>query len=74
MPKAEKSTYTAQQIGEMLGISKNLVGRLANEYGLKTEEYGEYVWDKSPYSSHQCRTFRYYISIIAALKKFLEVA
>jgi len=46
LPKAEKSTYTAAQIGEMLGITANAVGRLANANGLKTEEYGEMVWDK----------------------------
>lgn len=72
LPKAEHTTYTAGQIGEMLGISANMVGKLANRHGLKTAEYGETVWDKSPYSAHQCQTFRYYISVVPALKKLLD--
>lgn len=72
LPKAEHTTYTAGQIGEMLGISANMVGKLANRYGLKTAEYGETVWDKSPYSAHQCQTFRYYISVVPALQKLLD--
>lgn len=72
LPKAEHTTYMAGQIGDMLGISGNMVGRLANKYGLKTPEYGELVWDKSPYSAHECQTFRYYISVVPALKKILE--
>lgn len=72
LPKAENTTYTAGQIGEMLGISANMVGKLANRHGLKTAEYGEMVWDKSPYSAHQCQTFRYYITVVSALQKLLD--
>ncbi len=72
LPKAEHTTYTAGQIGEMLGISANMVGKLANRYGLKTAEFGETVWDKSPYSAHQCQTFRYYISVVPVLQKLIE--
>lgn len=72
LPKAEHTTYTAAQIGEMLGISANMVGKLANRHGLKTEEFGEIVWDKSPYSAHQCQTFRYYISVVPVLQKLIE--
>ena len=72
LPKAEHTTYTAGQIGEMLGISANMVGKLANRHGLKTTEFGETVWDKSPYSAHQCQTFRYYISVVPVLQKLIE--
>lgn len=72
LPKAEHTTYAAAQIGEMLGISANMVGKLANRHGLKTAEFGEMVWDKSPYSAHQCQTFRYYISVVPVLQKLLE--
>lgn len=47
LPKAERKTYSAKEIGEQLGISPNKVGRLANENNLKTDEYGIEVWDKS---------------------------
>lgn len=72
LPKAEHTTYKAKEIGDMLGISANMVGKLANRYGLKTAEYGETVWDKSPYSAHQCQTFRYYISVVPVLQKLIE--
>ena len=74
LPVAEKKTYTAAEIGAMLGVSANTVGRLANRHGLKTEAFGEMVWDKSPYSAHQCQTFRYYIEVLPALKRLIEVA
>lgn len=72
LPKAEHTTYKAKEIGDMLGISANMVGKLANRYGLKTAEFGEIVWDKSPYSAHQCQTFRYYISVVPVLQKLIE--
>lgn len=74
LPVAAKKTYTAAEIGAMLGVSANTVGRLANRHGLKTEAFGEMVWDKSPYSAHQCQTFRYYIEVLPALKRLIEVA
>jgi phage anti-repressor protein len=58
MPEVEK-LYSAAQIGEKCGISANIVGRIANKHNLKTEEYGEFVLDKSPYSPRQVSTFRY---------------
>lgn len=72
LPSAPVMSYSAKDIGDMLGISGNMVGRLANKYGLKTPEYGELVWDKSQSSAHQCQTFRYYISVVPALKKIME--
>lgn len=72
LPSAPVMCYSAKDIGDMLGISGNMVGRLANKYGLKTPEYGELVWDKSQSSAHQCQTFRYYISVVPALKKLLD--
>ena len=39
LPEVEK-TYSAEEAGKMLGISANMVGRIANKNGLKTPEYG----------------------------------
>lgn len=58
LPKTER-TYTAGDIAKELGVSANLVGRIANANGLKTEKYGLYVWDKSPHSDKQVQTWRY---------------
>lgn len=59
-PKVEERTYTAEEVGGMLGgISSNKVGRIANQYGLKVPEYAVKVWDKSRYSSKQVPAWRY---------------
>ncbi|MCL6594568.1 MAG: hypothetical protein K6T31_11370 [Alicyclobacillus sp.] len=58
LPTTER-LYTASEIGAELGISANKVGRIANHLGLKTEEYGVYVLDKSPYCDKQVEAFRY---------------
>ena len=58
LPEVEK-TYSAKEVGDMLGISANKVGRIANANGLKTPEYGRYVADKSKNSDKEVETFRY---------------
>lgn len=57
-PQIER-TYSATEIAQELGVSANLVGKTANENGLKTEEYGVTVLDKAKYSDKQLPTFRY---------------
>lgn len=58
LPRTEKH-YTATQIGKMLGISRNLVGRVANLFGLKTEQNGQWVLDKADNCDKQVEVFRY---------------
>lgn len=72
LPKAEHKTYTATEIGEMLGISANKVGRLANEYNLKTSEFGKFFYDKAKHSNKQVETFRYYENVIPVIKKLIK--
>lgn len=72
LPKAEQKTYTATEIGEMLGISANKVGRLANEYNLKTSEFGKFFYDKAKHSNKQVETFRYYENVIPVIKKLIK--
>lgn len=71
LPKTEK-TYSASEVGNALGISAAKVGRLANAYGLKTEEFGIFVLDKSRYSSKEVTTFRYNEKGKARLKEILR--
>lgn len=59
LPKAEQKMYSAGEIGKMFGLSGNKIGRIANEHGLKTPEYGEYYRSKSEYSSKEVDTFVY---------------
>jgi prophage antirepressor-like protein len=51
--------YSASEVGNAFGISAAKVGRIANAYGLKTEEYGVVVLDKSRYSAKEVSSFRY---------------
>ena len=45
LPYIGEKTYSAQEIGEKLGISANKVGMLANRNHLKTKQYGTWVND-----------------------------
>lgn len=51
--------YTAEEIGKELGLSANKVGRLANELGLKTAQYGKYFYDKAKNCAKEVQTFKY---------------
>lgn len=54
-----EKTYSAEDIAKEAGVSANRVGRIANQYGLKTMEYGISILDKSRYSHKQVTAFRY---------------
>lgn len=43
----------------MFGVTAQKVGRTATKYNLKTDEYGSWYRDKSPYSTKEIDTFRY---------------
>ena len=58
LPQTEK-TYTATELSKEFGCSANKIGKTANAYGLKTEEYGITVMDKSRYSAKEVPSFRY---------------
>jgi prophage antirepressor-like protein len=57
-PQIAKS-YTATQIAESLGISKQKVGRLANLHGLKTPLNGIIILDQARYANKQVENFLY---------------
>ena len=71
LPVVEK-TYSASEIGNALGISAAKVGKIANAYGLKTDEYGITVMDKSRYSSKEVAAFRYNEHGKQKIKEILE--
>ena len=73
LPKAERKTYTAAEIGEKFGISANKVGRLANANNLKADEFGLKVWDKSKYSAKEVESFKYYEEAIPEFERLLNV-
>ena len=59
LPQTTQHHYSATEIGEMFGISKQAIGNLANKYGMKTDEYGSWYHDKSPYSAKEVDVFKY---------------
>jgi Prophage antirepressor len=73
LPKVEQKTYSAKEIGEMFGISANKVGRIANKHELKTEQYGEYIRDKSQYSVKEVDTWVYFETVLPVFEKLLNM-
>ena len=71
-PLIEQRTYSAAEIGDVLGVSANKVGRIANAHGLKTKEYGLYYLNKSQHSDKQVEHFRYFEKAIDKFKSILE--
>ena len=71
LPKMEKKSYSAGEIGQIFGISANRVGRIANIHNLKTDQYGEYRRDKSQYSVKEVDTWVYFDTVIPVLSRIL---
>lgn len=71
LPKIEEHYHSASEVGEMLGVSAQKVGRIANANKLKTEEFGIFVMDKSAHSSKQVEAFRYNAEGVKALRHLI---
>ena len=69
LPETAK-TYTAGEIGKMLGVSGNKIGRIANLHGIKTDEYGIMVLDTAP-NGKQIPTFRYNDKAVDVFRELL---
>lgn len=72
LPKSEQKTYSASEIAEMLGVSAQKIGKTANQNGMKTDEYGKWYRDKSPYSNKEVDTFRYNDKAVAKFSELLK--
>ncbi len=70
LPKVEENLLPAGKVGELLGVSGNKIGRLANQHNMKTDEYGEFRLDKSRHSDKQVESFVYNA---AAVERFREL-
>lgn len=69
---AAKLTFSAEEIGNRLGLTACMVGRLTNAHNLKNEQFGEWVYDKAKTADKQVRTFRYYENVINELRRVAE--
>ena len=72
LPEVNEKTYSATEIGKILGVSANKIGKLANLHGLKTSEFGKLFYDKSRYSNKEVETFRYYNKAIDKFRELLK--
>jgi len=72
LPKLEEHYYSAGEVGEMLGVSAQKIGRVANDNNLKTDEFGIFVMDKSAHSSKQVEAFRYNAEGVKALRHLIH--
>lgn len=64
LPESTEKWYTATEIGSVVGLSANKVGRIAKANGLKApeggmNEYGRWIFSKSRYSSREVPSFIY---------------
>lgn len=71
LPEATQKTYSADEIGAILGVSANKIGRLANTYNLKTPQFGKWFYDKAQHSNKEVETFRYYEKAISKFRTLL---
>lgn len=72
LPRIEQKHYSAGEVGEKLGISANMVGRIANQYDLKTVKHGQFRLDKSKHSNKQVESFAYNDAGVAAIAAHLN--
>ena len=72
LPRLEQRSYTAKELGKILGISSNMVGRIANKYNLKNENYGYLAQDKAKGCNKSVESFKYYERVIPEFKKVLD--
>lgn len=72
-PSLPEKTYSATEIGKELGISANMVGRIANKHGLKTAQYSTFVLDVAKGNPlKQVQTVRYYRSVVEAMRPYVD--
>ena len=72
LPKSDfGKTYSATDIAQILGTSRNRIGRIANEYGIKTDEYGQWYHDITT-SGKQVDNFRYNDAAISRFREILN--
>lgn len=69
----EETWLTATEVGRLLGMSKSMVGYIANLYGLKTPEYGTWFLEEYPHSNRARGVFRYNSRAIEQIKKVCKV-
>lgn len=71
-PQKHEKTYSASEVGSMLGVSANKIGRLATANDLKTEEYGDWFKETINDGSKEVSSFRYNEKGVKKLRALLN--
>lgn len=72
LPEVKENLYTATEIGEMFGITSNMVGRITNALNLKNELYSKKFFDKSKYSTKEVISYRYNSRAVDLIREYLD--
>ena len=77
IPSMKQKEYSAAEVCKQLGITSNMVGRIANKLGIKAEqpgqnEYGRWSNSKSRYSDKEVPQWLYFDKGVQAVKKGME--
>ena len=73
MLPAKEVTLSAKEVGEQCGITENMVGRLANKYNLKTDEYGKWYHTTAKHNDKkEVDTFRYYPKVVDKIREIIK--
>lgn len=64
LPESTEKWYTAKEIGSAVGLSANMVGRIAKKNGIQapageSNEFGRWIFSKSRYSNREVTSFIY---------------
>lgn len=79
LPKVTEKYYTTEDLSRILSekfntkVSGAIIGRLANQHNLKTEEYAIKVWNKAKGCERQVESYRYKEAVIEPLCVVYEV-
>ncbi len=77
MPELREEEFSAQEVGDKLGITANKVGRIANILDLKAEQpgqnqFGRWAMSKSQYSNKEVAQWLYYQAGVNKIAEFLR--
>lgn len=77
MPELREEEFSAQEVGDKLGITANKVGRIANILDLKAEQpgenqFGRWAMSKSKYSNKEVAQWLYYQAGVNKIAEFLK--
>ena len=77
MPELREEEFSAQEVGDKLGITANKVGRIANILDLKAEQpgenqFGRWAMSKSKYSNKEVAQWLYYQAGVNEINKYLS--